>query len=422
MNKLIDNVVSHNRRHYQRGMSLVELMVAITLGIFLIWGVTQSFLTSKQIYLLQQGMAGVQENGRLAQEFLGYDIRNAGDYGCGDGDYFLNGSSTVAPDARNDATCTGSSTLGMGTGKNEIQAITALDEEFEYAVYGFDNVAASTTLTATTPAGGSVTATLSMTPKAGTDVLMVHVPTDVGVVASATGTPSVGTNGLGIIAASPTLTVFSAFTLNTAAKFVNSTVQKDRLAVSDCANTRIYGVQNMTTASTTLTLADNFCTTGVFAQNPTARMIDTVYYFVAANGRGGYSLYRQTGGYSTSAAQELLEGVEDLQLTYGIDASPTPNDFVVDWYKAAGDTSGNIPTSAAGWVSAWDGWDWDSANNRRENTLVRAVRYSILVRTINDSVVQDYQTYSFNGSAVTSTDHRLREVFSGTVGIRSRSL
>jgi hypothetical protein len=45
-----------------------------------------------------------------------------------------------------------------------------------------------------------------------------------------------------------------------------------------------------------------------------------------------------------------------------------------------------------------------------------------LVRTINDSVVQDYQTYSFNGSAVTSTDHRLREVFSGTVGIRSRSL
>jgi type IV pilus assembly protein PilW len=417
MNKPIDHIALHTHRRTQRGMSLVELMVAITLGIFLIWGVTQSFLTSKQVYRLQQGMARIQENGRLAQEFLGYDIRNAGDYGCANGDNYLV-AATVPPDARNDATCTATV---AGNGMNLISSTSSLDDEFEYAVYGFNDVAAGTAPYTLTGAGKnppssdtSVTAILSKAPRAGTDVLMVHVSQDVGTVTNiVTGTA----------------TNYTAFNINTNAQFINSTVQKERLAVSDCATTRIYGVQNMGALGATLTTADSFCYTANFIANATARKVDTVYYFVADNGRGAtgdpsYSLYRQTGGGSTAVAQELLEGVEDLQLQYGIDygTGGAANDFVVDVYKDAGSTSGNGPTTAAGWSSAWDGWDLDSTNAHREYTLVRAVRYSLLIRTTDDNVVQDYQTYSWKSAAVTSTDHRLREIFSGTVGIRSRSL
>lgn len=63
---------------YQRGLSLVELMIAITLGLILMTGVTQLFISSKETYQTQQASSRVQETGRLAVELLGRDIRMAG--------------------------------------------------------------------------------------------------------------------------------------------------------------------------------------------------------------------------------------------------------------------------------------------------------------------------------------------------------
>jgi len=465
--KSTQNRPSGNQR--QSGISLIELMISITLGIFLIWGVTQSFLASKQIYRLQEGMARIQENGRLAQEFLSYDIRNAGDYGCASGDNFIVGGGSAAanpyPDDRNDTTnnCGSASTTDSGFGINKITAITALDDEFEFAVYGFNNCTSgaapcnigstTTTLTASAPtstltAGATVvtipnspTATLSMAVKANTDVLMVHVATDVGVVTGVTGTSS-------SIVAPPAFTVgISTMTINTSAKFVNTTAEKDRLAVSDCAHIRIFSVSNMTSAGTTLTLptSENYCTTAALSQNnTTARQILTYYYFVAANSHGGYSLFRQTGGLSGSTAQELLEGVEDLQLTIdiggtgannGTDAA-TANDYIVNCYLPAGDSSGSNanctnPATATQWAQAWDGWDWYTSTaqsiGHRDYSAIRSVHYSLLLRSEDDSVLKDVQTVSFNGStlyggatASSLGDRRIREVFTGTIGIRSR--
>ncbi len=63
---------------FQRGLSLVELMIAITLGLILMTGVTQLFISSKETYQSQQASSRVQETGRLAMEMLGRDIRMAG--------------------------------------------------------------------------------------------------------------------------------------------------------------------------------------------------------------------------------------------------------------------------------------------------------------------------------------------------------
>lgn len=62
----------------QRGLSLVELMVAMTIGFFLLAGVVSLLGASKQSYRASEAMSRVQENGRYAIEFLSRDIRLAG--------------------------------------------------------------------------------------------------------------------------------------------------------------------------------------------------------------------------------------------------------------------------------------------------------------------------------------------------------
>lgn len=66
----------------QVGLSLVELMISITLGLILMTGVVQMFLSSKKVFSTQQGMSRIQETGRLGIEFMSRDIRAAARYGC----------------------------------------------------------------------------------------------------------------------------------------------------------------------------------------------------------------------------------------------------------------------------------------------------------------------------------------------------
>lgn len=55
---------------HNRGYSLIELMVAITLGLVLLAGIIQVFVNSKQGYQVQQSTGRVQENTRFAVEYL----------------------------------------------------------------------------------------------------------------------------------------------------------------------------------------------------------------------------------------------------------------------------------------------------------------------------------------------------------------
>lgn len=65
-----------------RGVSLVEMMIAITLASFLLVGLIQVFAGSKAAYQLSEGLSRSQENGRFALEFMQRDIRMAGHFGC----------------------------------------------------------------------------------------------------------------------------------------------------------------------------------------------------------------------------------------------------------------------------------------------------------------------------------------------------
>ena len=62
----------------QRGVTLVELMIAMLVGLFLMGGMLLVFEKTKQAYRYQNGLAEVQEQGRFAIAFLTQSLRVAG--------------------------------------------------------------------------------------------------------------------------------------------------------------------------------------------------------------------------------------------------------------------------------------------------------------------------------------------------------
>lgn len=66
----------------QNGLTLIEILVAMVIGLFLLAGVMQIFLGSQQSYRLQENLSRMQENGRFAMDFITRDIRMAGSTGC----------------------------------------------------------------------------------------------------------------------------------------------------------------------------------------------------------------------------------------------------------------------------------------------------------------------------------------------------
>ncbi|HWP94285.1 MAG TPA: PilW family protein [Gammaproteobacteria bacterium] len=73
-------------RHAQRGLSLVEVMVGVTISLLLLAGVIQLFVSSKQGYQVIQSSGRMQENARYAVMLLGNSLRMADNWGGIDGD------------------------------------------------------------------------------------------------------------------------------------------------------------------------------------------------------------------------------------------------------------------------------------------------------------------------------------------------
>lgn len=66
----------------QRGFTLVEVMVALTIGLIILAALAQLFASSRATSTAQNALARVQENARFAMEFISQDLRMAGYAGC----------------------------------------------------------------------------------------------------------------------------------------------------------------------------------------------------------------------------------------------------------------------------------------------------------------------------------------------------
>jgi type IV pilus assembly protein PilW len=65
------------------GFTLIELMVAMLLGLIVIGGVVSVFLANQRSYRTNQALSDVQDGSRIAFEMMARDIRDAGLTGCG---------------------------------------------------------------------------------------------------------------------------------------------------------------------------------------------------------------------------------------------------------------------------------------------------------------------------------------------------
>ncbi|MGE3772889.1 MAG: PilW family protein [Gammaproteobacteria bacterium] len=65
----------------QRGITLVEMMVAMVVGLILMVGIVQLFVSNKQAYRIQEGANVLNENARYLMNQMQYDLRMADHWG-----------------------------------------------------------------------------------------------------------------------------------------------------------------------------------------------------------------------------------------------------------------------------------------------------------------------------------------------------
>jgi len=119
------------------------------------------------------------------------------------------------------------------------------------------------------------------------------------------------------------------------------------------------------------------------------------------DGAGGEpALFRQEydADGTTDDRQELIEGIEEMQILYGVD---TTGDDHPNQYMTADliSTDFSVPIN------------WDE---------VMSVRLMLLVRSLSAFVVEAPQFITYNGATYTAPDRRLYQVFTTTIALRNR--
>src|SRR5688572_13095418 len=64
------------------GLALIELMIAMLLGLVVMGGAVSLLMANKQSYRTNEALSQVQESARTAFELLSRDVRQAGVNGC----------------------------------------------------------------------------------------------------------------------------------------------------------------------------------------------------------------------------------------------------------------------------------------------------------------------------------------------------
>lgn len=307
-----------------QGFSLVELMVALTIGLIILGAVSTLFVNSKQTYTTQDSLSRLQENARFAMHFLIKDLRLAGYYGC---------ISDIAPDSVYN---------------------TLNGSDFAYNLQiPLEGV--------NTIGGTSASPTGTWYPSANTTMPANAIP---------------GTDAVAIRLADSSSPIYLNVEMpNTSAVLkVSATTGisvNDIIMISDCSSADIMQVTQIN--NTDPHLVHN---TGAGVPGNATKILSKAYspstgpggtrimkfktntYFIGTGASGNPALFRRE---NNAAAVELVEGIEQLQIMYGVD---TDNDKVPNRYLKAGDAG---LTSAIEWAS------------------VVSVRVGILARTLDDA-------------------------------------
>ncbi|MGH8314783.1 MAG: PilW family protein, partial [Steroidobacterales bacterium] len=301
-----------DERRRMRGMSMVELLVAMTIGSFLMWGAITVYSRSRTTYQVSEQVARLQENARYAVSVIEPDLRLANYWGLMNDPTVVTGAATPAQ---------GASPMSGVLGKCGNNFAFNLGE----IVRGDNN-------------------TFTLSPTRDTTTCS---PANVNDQVNGTGTARPG---------SDTITVRRVNTQSTAAS-----VNRIQLYV-----TRWGGSSQVFNSNT-----------APGALGPSAEVHDVIVntYYIDADsvGRTGIPALRRKSLVNGPDwnDQEIISGVEDLQVQFGIDnGRDANNDGIPD------DADGNgLPDSYTGIASAWV-----DPSAVPATALVVSVRFWLLIR------------------------------------------
>lgn len=303
----------------QSGLSLIEMMIALTLGAIVTVGVIQLFVGSSQTYKLLVGQSRMQESGRFALSFIGRALRSAGYKGC----YSVNQGVVTTLAVAND-----------------------LPYEFDMrtGVSGINSTGPTTWVPALTTLPGTVSGTYTL-PAGSTGINTATIVSGTDVLT----TRNLSPNEARLL--EPPVAQTGPLIVNMPAGGLG--FELDHMAMaSDCENATIFRITSVdlnTPNAGQATIghdrndADIYQNTfeklaSVNAFDPIdaqVSAIETNIFYIAPGagvnnvGDTPLSLWRKTG---IRAPVELVEGVENLQVLFGEDLD---NDGVPNWYRPA---------------------------------------------------------------------------------------
>lgn len=355
----------------QSGLSLVELMVALVLGLIVVAAVIELFISSRQLYRVQDVKARMQEDGRFAMYRIGELIDRAGYRGCAS----VRNQAATDDDGQTDGS-------QQSSGRPIQNLLTTESDYFWQLDAPVQGHNANGNVWAPAKPGALNNANI------GSDILTIRTvgSTYIPIIAKQASYFSVGADN-GLDDCDPALEPNSCSNI---------------VMVSNCEDfTTVFQVTN-DPSNGELRYAANIGVPGnrnedlIGEYGPTSwvNTIASHSFYIRDNVDGTPSLYQKT---LDNNAEAILEGVEQMQVTYGVD---TDGDFSVDSYE--------------------------SANNVDFWTDVISVQVSLVMINLEDdgtdtNLALGNGSYFLEGVEVTPNDGRLRRVFTKTIMLKNRN-
>jgi type IV pilus assembly protein PilW len=349
------------------GFSLVELMVSMTLSLILLAGALSILYSTKLTSSENDRIARIQEAGRTALELIRQDARASGYAGC----------------ARPHNASSGWTFTTTGLSSN------TLLWDFSKPVNGFE----ATSATAWSPALDAAIPA-SPAPATGSDVLVLRT--------ARAGSPVFRTNAGAGGGAAISVDRDPNIPLPTPTPMIIGDCQRSEVFVATlltgtgATGTIVHATGSSPAGNTSSSL------TNTYQIGASLQPVQTVIYYVASCTAATApctavtppALWQivgsdQAGG---STPQELIQGVEAMQLKYGVD---TDGDFLANSYVTADAVT-----------------DW---------TKVVSINMAILVRSIDQTGVEkDNNTYKLLDTTYGPfNDRRSRSVYTTTISLRN---
>ncbi len=328
------------RLQRQGGLTLIELMIALLLDVMIVMGAMSVMAGNQKAFRLDEALGNLQETMRFSDYLITSEVREAG-FGC------LDDVSTVV---------------------NTLNSSQTLDYSFGTPLQGYDS---------TTGYPQAVSADVI----SGTDVFVIR---------SAEGTEVTLESEMPDSSAVLKTTVLDPAPI----------ASDDIVLVTDCSSAAVFQVTNYTDANGNIVHNTGNGTPGnatksfnhSFAAGSRVMKVHTSVYYLTEDDSGRRVLYRRTNDSGTVSTVPLLYGLENMQITYGVDTNTVAG---VDSYLEASAVA-----------------DWNQ---------VSSVRFELLYASQEDNLLDGYPTYTFDGAEVTADDRRLYRRMSFVTALRNRT-